>query len=269
MSDSDENNLKVRQAWNTNAHFWDERMGEGNEFLNVLIWPAVERLMRVQPGARLLDIACGNGVTSRRLAAKGASVVAFDFSEELIGLAKKRSPNGEIDYRVIDATDNDALLSLGEASYTGALCNMALMDMADIRPLLTALARILIPGGAFIFSVLHPCFNNPGSIMVSELEDRGGNFETTYSTKISQYLTPFTRLGSAMRGQPIPHPYFHRSLETLIGTGCQAGFALDGLEERAFSKDHAVAGATPLSWSSHFSEIPAILVARMKLMPRP
>jgi 2-polyprenyl-3-methyl-5-hydroxy-6-metoxy-1,4-benzoquinol methylase len=267
MSDDiHENNLKVRHAWNTNAHFWDERMGEGNEFLNVLIWPVVERLMNVQPGARLLDIACGNGVTSRRLAAMGASVVAVDFAEELIDLAKKRSSTPEIDYRVIDATDYAALLSLGEASFTGALCNMAIMDMADIRPLMTALARVLIPDSAFVFSILHPCFNNPASIKVSEIEDREGKFETTYSVKTSRYLTPFTRPGSAMLGQPVPHPYFHRSLETLVSISCQAGFVLDALEERAFPQDHP-ASSSPLSWSGLFSEIPPILVVRMKLMP--
>jgi 2-polyprenyl-3-methyl-5-hydroxy-6-metoxy-1,4-benzoquinol methylase len=194
MSDTHENNLKVRGAWNTNARFWDERMAEGNEFLNVLIWPVVERLMRVQPGARLLDIACGNGVTSRRLKAMGATVVALDFSEEMIGLAKVRSTGQAIDYRVMDATDYDALLSLGEASFSGALCNMALMDMADIRPLMRALARILVPESTFIFSVLHPCFNNPASTMVSEFEDREGNFETIYSVKTSKYLTPFLML---------------------------------------------------------------------------
>jgi 2-polyprenyl-3-methyl-5-hydroxy-6-metoxy-1,4-benzoquinol methylase len=267
MSDTHENNLKVRHAWNTNAHFWDERMAEGNEFLNVLIWPAVERLMRVQPDARLLDIACGNGVTSRRLAALGASVVAVDFSEELLALAKQRPRGQEIDYRVIDATSYDALLGLGEASFTAALCNMALMDMADIHPLIKALARLLVPGGIFVFSILHPCFNNPANIMVSELEDREGNFETVYSVKTSRYLTPFTRLGAAMHGQPVPHPYFHRPLGNLIGAGCEAGFALDALEEPAFPKGHAP-GTTPLSWSSHFSEIPPVLVARMRLMPQ-
>lgn len=63
-------NDETRAAWNANATFWDERMGEGNNFVNVLIWPAVERLLPVTPGMRVLDITCGNGLTSRRLAAR-------------------------------------------------------------------------------------------------------------------------------------------------------------------------------------------------------
>jgi hypothetical protein len=39
-------------------------MDEGNEFLNPLVWPAAENLLRPMAGDRLLDVACGNGVTS-------------------------------------------------------------------------------------------------------------------------------------------------------------------------------------------------------------
>jgi 2-polyprenyl-3-methyl-5-hydroxy-6-metoxy-1,4-benzoquinol methylase len=123
MPDFNEPNLEARRAWDTNARFWDERMGEGNDFFNLLVWPAVERLLRLSKGGRLLDIACGNGVTSRRLAAMGASVVGIDFSETLIEIARKRHSGPEIDYRVVDATDHEALLALGEEAFEGALCN--------------------------------------------------------------------------------------------------------------------------------------------------
>ena len=57
-----EANERTQRAWNANAAFWDERMGEGNDFVNVLIWPATLRLLEPQPGQRILDIACGNGL---------------------------------------------------------------------------------------------------------------------------------------------------------------------------------------------------------------
>ncbi|HSB69253.1 MAG TPA: class I SAM-dependent methyltransferase [Candidatus Methylomirabilis sp.] len=263
MADTYPDNLKARDAWNTNARFRDERMGEGNDFFNVLVWPAVERLLRPRRGARLLDIACGNGVASRRLVELGARVVAVDCAEELIALAREHRHGREIDYRVVDATDHDALVSLGEATFEGALCNMALMGLADLRALMLALARLLRPGGPFVFSVLHPCFNNPSTVQVAELEDCEGTLKTTYAVKVSRYLTSHTRMGAAVHGQPVPHPYFHRSLGALIGAGLDAGFVLDGLEERAFPPGHP-GGTTPLSWSGGFSEIPPVLVARMR-----
>src|SRR5262249_3848707 len=156
-------NSRARRAWDANAEFWDERMADGNDFFNILVWPAVERLLRPTAGERLLDVACGNGVTSRRLARAGAIVTAIDFSSEMIGRAQQRDARTGIDYRMIDATNSEGLLSLGAASFNGALCNMALMDMAEIDPLMTALASLLKPGGRFVFSVVHPCFNNPAT----------------------------------------------------------------------------------------------------------
>src|SRR5207244_9596548 len=114
-------NATARDAWNRNAEFWNERMGDGNDFFTVLVWPAVERLLASRPGDRLLDVACGNGVSSRRLASAGAKVVAFDFSEQMIAAAKERGT--AVDYRVVDATDYAAMIRLGEAAFDAALCN--------------------------------------------------------------------------------------------------------------------------------------------------
>jgi 2-polyprenyl-3-methyl-5-hydroxy-6-metoxy-1,4-benzoquinol methylase len=260
---NEDENSDARRAWNTNAEFWDTRMAEGNDFFNVLLWPAVERLLQPTAGERMLDVACGNGLTSRRLARAGASVIAFDFSETMIDLAKRRFASSEIDYRIIDATDREALLNVGPAAFDGALCNMALMDMADIDPLMDALASLLRPNGRFVFSVLHPCFNNPASIQMGELEDRAGKLVTTYSVKTSRYLTPFTQAGLAIHGQPVPHLYFHRPLSALLAPAFNAGFVLDAIEERAFPPE-TPGGSTPLSWSGQFSEIPAALVVRMR-----
>jgi SAM-dependent methyltransferase len=82
---------ETHAAWEANAAFWDERMGEGNDFVEVLIWPATQRLLDLQPGERVLDAACGNGLYARRLAALGAEVVAFDFSAALIARARART----------------------------------------------------------------------------------------------------------------------------------------------------------------------------------
>lgn len=77
-------NLESRQAWDDNAAYWDEYMGEGNDFVEVLCWPAINRLLNIPPGSRILDIACGNGLMSRRLAGLGFDVMAFDFSQTMI-----------------------------------------------------------------------------------------------------------------------------------------------------------------------------------------
>lgn len=254
----------TRSAWEANAEIWDVRMGdEGNDFFNVLCWPSIASLLGVDSGQHVLDIACGNGLTSRRLAALGAHVTAFDFSANLIEKAKAR-PNYHslITYHVIDATDEQQLLSLGHQKYDSALSNMALFDMADIETLFQVLPKLLKPNGIFVFSLTHPCFNNASSMHTMEEFD-DGEIKTIYSVKISRYMSSYHATGLALRNQPKPQMYFERPLHYYLNLGFQNGFVLDGFEERAFPPDHPQ--TSPLGWGGKFSEIPPVVVARLRL----
>ena len=232
--------------------------------LNVLCWPVIASFLEAQPGQHILDIACGNGLTSRKLAELGATVTAFDFSTELIKLANSRpNPDSRITYHVIDATDESALLALGEHTFDSALCNMALFDMADIEPLFRALPKLLKPDGVFVFSLTHPAFNNASSMHVAEEIDYEGEIKTLYSVKISRYITPYQAKGLALRNQPKPQMYFERPLQYYFNLGFQNGFVLDGFAERAFPPEHPQ--TFPLGWGGNFSEIPPVLIARLRL----
>ncbi len=269
MSDHDieKANLETRDAWDQNADYWDEYMGEGNDFVELLCWPKMEQLLDLPAGKWVLDVACGNGLTSRRLAQVGLQVEAIDFSSNMIARAISRTPSEieNIHYHVLDATDQSALLNLGVGKFDAAISNMALFDMARITPLFQALAVLLKPGSAFIFSVVHPCFNNPSSQMVAEMEDISGELVTTYSVKIRRYITPSVDRVVALREQPEPQLEFHRALQDLLRPAFEAGFVLDALEERTFPRDHPP-GVHPLSWGSNFSEIPPVLIARLRLL---
>jgi len=253
-----------REAWDANAEHWDARMGdEGNDFFNVLCWPILASFLDVQPGQHILDIACGNGLTSRKLAQLSAQVTAFDFSSELIKLAEARpNPDSRIAYHNIDATDESALLALGERSFDSALCNMALFDMADIEPLFRVLPKLLKPNGTFVFSLMHPAFNNPSATLLAEEWD-DGQIQTRYAVKVPRYINQFQSQGLALRNQPKPQLYFHRPIKDYLNIAFQNGFVLDGFEERAFPPEHPQFAT--LGWGGKFSEIPPALIARMRL----
>jgi 2-polyprenyl-3-methyl-5-hydroxy-6-metoxy-1,4-benzoquinol methylase len=253
-------NRETQQIWDANARFWDARFGEGNNFQRLLIGPATERLLALRPGELVLDAACGNGAFSRRMAELGAQVVAFDFSEQFLELARARTAErpdlaGRIEYHQIDATDRAQLLALGSGRFDAAVCTMAVMDMAEIDPLLSAASQLLKPGGRFVFSVTHPCFSTTTMRKVVEEEDRGGELVTTYAVKISRYITPTTAKGLGMIGQPVPQLYFDRPLSLILGACFAAGFVLDGLEEPVFPE--GAEANRPFSWEN-FQEIPPV-----------
>ncbi len=253
----------VRAAWETNAQWWDEYYKDGNDFHLTLIAPPTERLLGIESGETVLDVACGNGAFTRRMAQLGATVVAFDFSESFVECARARTVEhaDRIDYHVLDATDRDAMLALGEGWFDAAVCTMAIMDMEEIEPLAEVLPRLLAPGGRFVFSIMHPSFNNPSTRMVAEHEDREGDLRTVRTVKVERYMTPFSAKGIGIPDQPVPQTYFHRPLHLLLEPFLRHGLAVDGLEETAFTDPSNARG--PLSWD-HYPEIPPVLVVRLR-----
>ncbi len=254
---------KARDIWDKNSDCWDTYVGEGTGWHKLLVEPSTLRLLDVKKGESILDIACGNGNFSRELASLGANVHASDFSPGLIEKAKARTKDNTdlIEYQVLDATDAQALQNLGEQSFDGAVCCMALFDMVEIAPLANALSKLLKPKGRFVFSVIHPCFNSGEFKKVTEREETDGTIKTEYAIKRSTYIKSMTYKGLALAKQPEPQFYFHRSLSEILNTFFQAGFTVDGFEEPVFDSDD---DTNSLS-RQLYKEIPPIMVVRVRL----
>lgn len=259
-------NEEGRELWNRKAQFWDALHGDrGNSFHRRLIEPSVLQLLELQTGETVLDIGCGNGALARRLAEQGARVTAFDFSAELIRLAKARDSGGAaaIAYHVMDATDEAAMLALGAGRFDALTCAMTLMDIPIIDPLFRAAARLLRADGRFVFSTQHPAFNSNNPIFVQEKEDRAGVVSDHYAVKLRAYLDLPPVKGAGAPGEPSPHYYYHRPLSELLDAAFAAGFALDGLLEPAFTEEDAPR-STGLNWEK-LPQIPPVLSGRLRL----
>lgn len=255
-------NDAARAAWDTNAEFWDGRMGEGNAFHLQLVEPSVLSLLDLQRDERVLEIACGNGQFARKLASLGARVTATDFSPKMIERARihPEALNDQITYRVADATNENDLRALGTHAFDAIVSNMAIMDMSEIDPLFRAIPHLLEPRGRFVFATMHPCFNanNPNFILESRGDD--GEILEERALKLTQYLESTSYRGLAMIGQPIAHYYFHRPLHEILNAAFRAGLVLDGLLEPSIPDS-----LSSPRWASWFNykEFPPALVARL------
>ncbi len=260
--------LESRTIWDQLATWWNEEVGEGNQFHQQIIWPTTEDLLGLKEGEHVLDIACGNGNFARRLAQRGAYVVACDVSEQFLHHAQEQTHayQDRIEYRQIDATDEQQLLTLGLRRFDAAVCTMSLMDLSTLDPLASALHSLLKTGGRFIFSITHPCFNSSHcQKVIEEVERDDRQPAPQYAIKVTRYIRPSARKYIGMMGQPLPHYTFDRPLSLLFAPFFRAGFLLDRLEEPVF--DQQTAQARWVLSSVNFTDFPPGLFARFRLLP--
>jgi len=254
-------NNEVREIWNKNAAFWDKRMGEGNDFHKLLVEPNQIELLSINKGDLILDIACGNGQFARKMTELGAKVTAIDFSDEFIKIAKLKPLSDKIDYKVIDVTNTANLDKLKGYTFDSIVCTMAIMDIENIKPLISFLPEILKNKGKFVFSILHPCFNSGEASQVNEHTDFGGKIHNSYYVKISNYLISQPIKGIGMMGQPKPQYYFHRPLSEILNLCFENGFYMDGMREPSFKDTESQS-----TYGNVFKNNPPAIICGFKLI---
>ncbi|MFB5676672.1 ThiF family adenylyltransferase [Paenibacillus terreus] len=130
---------------------------ENNSFNFILLDNLMDKLVKIRPNTRILDVGCATGEQTLRFAAKGAHVVANDISREMLDLLEaKISPHvkgliqtlhGDIEYLNVD----------GQFDYI--VCNNILDYLADIKSTIHKFYKLLNSKGTLIVSLPHPIKN--------------------------------------------------------------------------------------------------------------
>ena len=98
-------------------------------------------LLQARKGERILDLGCGDGALTLRIAESGADVVGVDGSPEMVAAARMRG----LDARVMDGRS----LSF-HAEFDAVLSNAALHWMREPEQVIIGVRRALRPGGRFV-----------------------------------------------------------------------------------------------------------------------
>jgi ubiquinone/menaquinone biosynthesis C-methylase UbiE len=120
---------------------WDASLYAGNGRFVALLADSLVEALQPKAGERILDLGCGDGFLTRRLAESGATMVGVDSSPQMIAAAKERGL--------------DARLAGGEAlpfdsEFDAVFSNAALHWMNDQDAVLESVYRALKPGGRFV-----------------------------------------------------------------------------------------------------------------------
>jgi len=104
------------------------------------------RAAALQPGERLLDVACGTGIIARAAARAGCSVTGIDVAPDMIGVARATEP--KIDWHVGDAQS----LPFDDGTFDIVTCQMGLMFLDDRAQAIAEMRRVLAPSGRVVVS---------------------------------------------------------------------------------------------------------------------
>ena len=252
----------VESVYDRHADFFlafvDRGLASENGYVNLLLSQLVACLGDHLAGAKVCDLCCGEGYAGRHLMTQGArEVVGIDAAPALIEEAKRRATTPALSYRVDDA---QALNSVADGEFDAVICQMAMMDVADHRQLFAAVRRVIVPGGPFVFSLLHPCFEGrPFHVRDAPpfLMDDAGQ---PLAFSVRRYATEgyWESGGTGVRGHM---GSYHRTLSTYVNDLLAGGFVLERLEEPLAGADASRAGL--------FGEVPTVLVVGARAGDKP
>ena len=268
--------------WDNVAEWYDALVGdEGSEYHQKILLPGIMRMLtehgegepaqatRKHPlnGLRLLDLACGQGVLCRHVAAAGAKVVGVDAALGLIEAARRRNQTEAlpIAYHVGDVTKLVPPPEwLTPASFDIVTVVLAIQNITPLSPVWQAAAAALVPGGQIIVVMMHPCFR------VFKQSDWQWDASTQSQGRVVRQYLSSSKAAIEMRpaqaaagGAGESTVSFNRPLQAYINTLANAGLHIDHMEEWA-SHRRPPAGVKFEAMERARREIPLFMALRAR-----
>ena len=206
--------------WEQTSGWWQAEFTQGAdaEYVEQILPLAAEHLAGA---TRVLDVGCGEGQVARLAASEsvGAAVVGLDPTSAQLSEARRRA--GGPAY-VGGAAGS---LPFAPAAFDAVVACLVFEHIDDLDAAIGEVARVLSPGGRFVFFLNHPLLQTPGSGWIDD------HILCEQYWRIGPYLLEDTTLEQVDNGVWIP--FVHRPLSRYINAMASAGLLVTHMEEPA------------------------------------
>jgi ubiquinone/menaquinone biosynthesis C-methylase UbiE len=235
---------EVADHWEANADTWTKLARAGYDiYRDALNTPAFLAMLPPIKGLSGLDVGCGEGSNTRRLAQLGAKMHAVDIAPTFIRHARDAEASDPLG--VVFQLGDGMALPFEADSFDFVTAFMSLMDMPDQGRALKEAQRVLRPGGFLQFSILHPCFVPPhrkvlredGKVRAIEI---GGYFDGV-DGRVDTWWFSTVPLKDREHVAPFRVPRFHRTLSEWVEIIRSAGLVIDKFCEPFANPEQAMA----------------------------
>jgi SAM-dependent methyltransferase len=207
--------------WEANAQWWIDGFtaGADAEYEEQILPMAAEHLAGAR---RVLDVGTGEGQLAR-LAVKGGAELVVGIDPTWAQLAVARQRAGGAHYGRAEA----ARLPFPDETFDAVVACLVFEHINEMELAIGEVARVLEPGGRFLFFLNHPLLQTPGS---GWIDDQVLDPPEQY-WRIGPYLVEDASLEEVEKDVFIP--FIHRPLHRYVNTLLDAGLVLRRMEEPA------------------------------------
>jgi ubiquinone/menaquinone biosynthesis C-methylase UbiE len=211
----------MSDPWEDHAEWWQREFTDGvdPEYTEQILPLIHQHLPR---GGRLIDVGCGEGQVARMATdLNEMSVLGVDPAMTQVSVATERG--GGPAY----VQGSAAALPVATGGVDAAVACLVFEHIEDLDAALAEVARVVRPGGTFLFLLNHPLLQTPGS---GWIDDQVLDPPEQY-WRIGPYLVEGDTVEQVENGVFIR--FFHRPLSRYLNTAAELGLQLVRMEEPA------------------------------------
>jgi ubiquinone/menaquinone biosynthesis C-methylase UbiE len=145
---------------------------------------AIREMLKNEQNVDILELGCGTGKNTEWLQNVAKSMLCFDFSEEMMDIARRNIQNQKIQFL---QKDLNTPWSITNSSFELITCSLVLEHIGNLDHIFAEAAKVLRKGGRFYIGEYHPFKQYQGK--KARFETENGLYELEcYTHNVSEFI---------------------------------------------------------------------------------